>query len=258
VPVTDAVGPDLSGCGVLITRPAEQSGPLIDAIVAAGGTALCLPALEISARDADEIAAELDGLPEPDITLFVSPNAVRFGIAYAGGLVGAIGPGTAAAIREAGVTVDIVPSAGYASEQLLMEDTLNDLRGRTVRIVRGQSGRELLGSTLAHRGARVDYLGVYERRAASPDPQTVDEVLSRWERGGIDAWTIMSVETLDHFLDIVGVRGRELAARTPLVTPAERVIIEAGERLPGAFVSQSDGTSPDALVDAIDAVIVHD
>ena len=254
----DVDGCDLTGRGVLITRPAEQSGPLIDAIVAAGGSAVCLPALDIAARNADDVAADLGDLPDADITLFVSPNAVRFGIAYASGLVGAIGPGTAAAIRDAGVTVDIVPSAGYASEHLLMHEALKDLDGRTVRIVRGQSGRELLGATLEHRGACVDYLGVYERRAATPDRDTVDAVLSQWERGEIHAWTIMSVETLKHFLDIVGPRGEALAARTPLVTPAERVLKEAGERLPGAFVSLSDGTSPDALVDAIDAVIVHD
>jgi len=254
----DDVAANLTGRGVLITRPAEQSGALIDAIAAVGGTAISLPALDIRPRDSDAIAHDLETVPDADITLFVSPNAARFGHAFAQGLVGAIGPGTAAALREAGVNVDIVPNGGFASEHLLTHNALQGLGGKTVRIVRGQSGRELLGATLDHRGARVDYLSVYERRAASPDPEVIDDVLARWERGEIHAWTIMSVETLNHFLDIVGSRGEALAARTPLVTPAERVLKEVGERLPGAFCSLSDGTSPDALVDAIDAVIVHD
>ncbi len=247
---------ELAGCGVLVTRPAAQAVDLVAAIEEAGGSAVSLPALEISGRDRAAVEEQLADLPEPDITLFVSPNAARFGIDYAKGLIGCIGPGTANAVRELGHTVDIVPAGGYNSEHLLMTPQLEDINGKVIRIVRGQSGRELLGSTLAHRGARVDYLSVYERQCPEHPTALVDEVLSRWKAGRIHAWTIMSVETLDNFLALTGDEGAALAARTPLVTPAERVLKEAEERLPGVFVALSHGTSADDLVESIDGVIV--
>ncbi len=250
--------PDLRSRSVLVTRPAGQSRPLEDAIRDAGGVPVSLPALEISARDSGDIAAELDKLPAADISLFVSPNAVAFGIDYATGRVGAIGPGTANAIREQGRSVDIVPQGGFNSEHLLMHDAFADIDGKAIRIIRGQSGRELLGSTLAHRGARVDYLSVYERRCPTHPEDRINKVLDNWVQDGFAAWTILSVETLDNFLAIVGEKGATLAAATPLVTPAERVLKEAEERLPGVFVALSHGTSAEEIVDAVDAVMVPD
>ena len=127
-----------------------------------------------------------------------------------------------------------------------------------MRIVRGQSGRELLGATLAHRGANVDYLSVYARRRPAPDAKTITALLDAWSADQIHAWVIMSVETLTNFLELVGDAGAELARRTPLVSPASRVINEAGERLPGVFAAVADGTSPEALLDTIDSMMIYD
>ena len=87
-------------------------------------------------------------LPDPDITVFVSRNAVEFGIAYAGGELAAIGPATAAAIRDAGSAVSICPASGFDSEHLLREPAFSDMAGKTVRIIRGNPGREKLATEL--------------------------------------------------------------------------------------------------------------
>lgn len=251
--------PDLKDKGVLITRPQEQSRELVDAVEAARGRAFVFPALEIVAREHAEIDAALESMQPPDITLFVSPNAVRFGMRHAGNSrIGAIGPATAAAIESAGHSVDIRPDGGYDSEHLLMSDALSDVDGKTIRIVRGQSGRELLGTTLAHRGANVEYLSVYARGCPAPDSARVDALLEAWQNDEIHAWVIMSVETLENFLELVGDAGAECARRTPLVSPASRVINEAYERLPGVFAAVADGTSPDALLETIDAMMIYD
>ena len=251
--------PDLRGKGVLITRPAEQSRELVEAVEGAGGRAFVFPALEIVGCEQSDIDLSLESMRPPDVTLFVSPNAVRFGIRYAGrGRIGAIGPATAAAIEVAGRNVDIRPDGGYDSEHLLMSGALSDVDGKTIRIVRGQSGRELLGATLAHRGANVEYLSVYSRRCPDADAEQIATLLDAWSNDEIHAWVIMSVETLTNFLELVGDSGAELARRTPLVSPATRVINEAYERLPGVFAAVADGTSPDALLETIDAMMTYD
>ncbi|MDJ0918318.1 MAG: uroporphyrinogen-III synthase [Woeseiaceae bacterium] len=251
--------PDLKGRGVLVTRPKEQSAELIEAITAAGGRPFLYSALDVLGRDAADVDASLEDMQSPDIALFVSPNAVRFGVDYAGdAMIGAIGPATAAALERAGRTVDIRPDGGYDSEHLLMSDALSAIDGKNVRIIRGQSGRELLGTTLAHRGANVEYLSVYARQCPSPEPAETENLLAAWSNDEIHAWIIMSVETLDNFLSLVGDAGAELARRTPLVSPAARVINVASERLPGIFATVADGTSPDALLETIDSVMIYD
>lgn len=250
--------PDLDGQRVLITRTADQAQPLVDAIKAANGTTRIFSALEIRGLPDDAIATSISTLPPADIHLFVSPNAVRFGLAHCReGLVGAIGPGTANAIRAAGGRVDIVPVGGFASEQLLEADALKSIEGKTIRIIRGQSGRELLGSTLAHRGARVDYVQVYERRVPEYSPEDIAALIGNWQSEGFAAWVVMSKETLDNCLALIGDDGEALARSTPLISPASRVIMEAEQRLPGILAVESDGVTPDAIVDAIDGVIVR-
>ena len=251
--------PDLKGRGVLVTRPEAQSAEMVDAITAVGGKAFTYPALEVLADAKADIEASLATMQPPDITLFVSPNAVRFGVEYAGdGKVGAIGPATAAALERASLTVDIRPEGGYDSEHLLMSDALSDIDGKTIRIIRGQSGRELLGSTLSHRGANVEYLSVYARHCPPADDAKTETLLSAWSNDEIHAWIVMSVETLDNFLSLVGNSGAELATRTPLVSPAARVINVASERLPGVYAAVADGTSPDALLETIDSMMIYD
>lgn len=249
--------PDLGGRKVLITRPALQAESLVREVRSANGMPVVFPALEISGCTDAEIARATTRLPPADIHLFVSPNAVQYGLATCNsGLLGAVGPGTARAIRDAGWEVGIVPQGGYDSEHLLDTPELKNIRGKSIRIVRGQSGRELLGSTLVHRGARVDYIQVYKRGVPDYGIPEIQALLKDLESGDFAAWTIMSTETLENLLRIVGDQGASLLREVPLVSPASRVIIEAEERLRGILAVESNGVSPEAIVDAIDGVIV--
>lgn len=250
--------PDLGGRKVLVTRPSDQASALVREIEKANGVAVVFPALEVEGLSEQEIATVTRDLLPADIQLFVSPNAVRYGLASCNsGLLGAIGPGTANAIRDEGLQVGIVPNGGYNSEHLLDTPELTDVAGKSIRIVRGQSGRELLGSTLTHRGANVDYVQVYTRRAPSYTDSEVQRLLTDLSSGDYAAWTIMSAETLDNLLMILGETGTLALRELPLVSPASRVIIEAEERLPGILAVESDGFGPDAIVDAVDGVIVR-
>jgi uroporphyrinogen-III synthase len=245
----------LAGAGVLITRPRHQATELADAVSAAGGRPLLFPVLEIVPVAVEQTAAALAELNAPDIVIFVSPNAVLHGLAYAErAQVAAIGPATRLAIEAAGGRVDIVPTQGFDSEHLLESPELTDVAGKIVRIVRGQSGRELLADTLRSRGATVEYLAVYDRVVPTPEAGEIDDLESLWAAGGVNVVTVMSVESLDNLVALLPASCRALLARTRLVTPASRVIKEALIRFPGIPTTLARGPQAGDLVAAIIAL----
>ncbi len=245
----------LSGFSVLVTRPAGQAAELARAIEAEGGTPVVFPVIDIAPLPPDAVAVAAHRLKPPDIALFVSRNAVHHGLAYAdSAAIGAIGPATARAIEESGHEVAIRPDGGFDSEHLLASSALADVAGQTVRIIRGTNGRELLGKTLAERGADVEYLAVYERRLPEYEQAELAAVASRLERGEIQAITAMSVESLRNLHALLPPSGVAALPKVPLVTPAERVIKECHVRFPGSRPTLAAGPQASDMVRAIIAL----
>ena len=252
-----ADGP-LAGVGVLVTRPVGQSGELVSAIEAAAGRSIIFPVIEIVPRSPQDIESDLRRLGQPDIVIFVSRNAVEHGLAWAGdGTIAAVGPATAAAIEAAARVVDIRPSKGFDSESLLAEPALTAVRGKTIRIIRGVGGRELLASTLRRRGARVDYLEVYARRAPRYTDEEIHGVVRQLEAGDIAVIVVMSVQSFDNLLTLLPDSCHATLAKTPLVTPAARVIKQVSDRLPGCPATLADGPGADEIVRAIARLAPH-
>ena len=218
-----------AAAGILITRPTRQAAELAAAVRQAGGEPVEFPALAIESLTEAEIAAAWADLPRADIVIFISANAVRAALPTIEipeeAALAAIGPATVAELSERGYAVEIVHPSGFDSEHLLQTPELAaDIKGKTVTIVRGEGGRALLGATLAERGATVNYLEVYRRRCPDPDARKRDELLERWETGGVNAVTVLSEATLSNLRHLLGSRGEALLNRTPLVTPSRRVL----------------------------------
>ena len=246
---------ELAGIRILVTRPEHQAQALVSAIEAANGVAVAFPVIEIAPRDRGEIESGLDHLPDPDITVFVSANAVSHGFDYAGdAMLAAVGPATAAAIESAGRHVDIRPASGYDSESLLAEPALRNVSNKAIRIVRGSGGREFLGTTLLERGASVDYVEVYSRRVPDVPDEDISALARQFESGDIDVFTIMSVQSLKNLLALLPATCISALTATPLVTPAARVIKEALDLLPGCKATQAAGPGADEMVRAIAAI----
>lgn len=247
----------LSGTRVLVTRPAEQSKELIEAIGAAGGRAFHLPVIEIVERNEATVLSELASLPTPDIVIYVSRNAVIYGAKAVStptansAAIAAIGPATRNALEEAGYAVTIFPDKGFDSEHLLEHASLLEVAGRNILIVRGTSGRELLADTLQARGATVNYLAVYDRSTAKPDSKTLSELASLWSRGNINVVIAMSVDSLTGLLEILPADCLALLKKTLLVTPSQRVIQAALATLPGSRVMLAQGPQAANMVDAV-------
>ena len=245
----------LQGVGVLVTRPRTQATELVNAIEEQGGRAYCFPVMEIAPFDDNVVRQQAAEMHKPDVAIFVSRNAVEYGIQYAdGGRIAAIGPATAKAVEAAGRVVDIQPASGYDSEHLLAEEPLQDVAGKHIRIIRGTSGRELLAEELTQRGAIVEYLSVYKRRLPRVGPETLADLESRWRQGEINVVTVMSVQSLINLAKILPAWCAAQLATTLLVTPAGRVLKEALDRYPASRPTLASGPGADEMVRAIIAI----
>lgn len=223
----------LRGMGILVTRPAHQAGHLVDLIAAAGGEAILFPTLEIlDAADPCTVNQLIDRLDQFDLAIFISPNAVSKAmplIRAKRGLparlaIAAIGRGSRKELERHGVKQVIAPPSQFDSEGLLELPELQDMRGKRVVIFRGDGGREMLGDALAARGARVEYAECYRR--AKPDADAAP-LLQRWARGGVQAVTVTSGESLQNLVNLLGEAGQQWLRNTPLFAPHERIAATA-------------------------------
>ncbi|PKF61393.1 uroporphyrinogen III synthase HEM4 [Psychromonas sp. psych-6C06] len=90
-----------------------------------------------------------------------------------------------------------VPISSFNSEGVLALPKLQQLDNRSVLILRGVGGRELLKETLLARGASVDYFESYQRVAISlPRSMTID----KWQQHAINGAIISSVELLEQLI----------------------------------------------------------
>ena len=86
--------------------------------------------------------------------------------ALAGATVAAIGPGTAAALREVGLVADVVAARSLAEG--LLEALPGDLAGVRALVARAEEARDTLPDGLRAAGADVDVVSLYRTLAARP------------------------------------------------------------------------------------------
>ena len=225
----------LTGKSIVITRPAQQAQELAAMIREAGGVPVLFPVLEI--RDVEDLKPLLElisRLPGFDLAVFISPNAVNKAmnlITARGGLprgilCAAIGRGSVKELARFGVTDAIAPSRRFDSEALLELPQLSEVRGKKVVIFRGDGGRELLGDTLAARGARVEYAECYRRGRPNPDSAPL---LKAWARNELHAITVTSSEGLRNLYEMIGALARQWLRKTPVFVPHARIADAARE-----------------------------
>jgi uroporphyrinogen-III synthase len=227
---------ELSGRCIVITRPREHAADRADRIRAAGGEPLVFPAIEIlPPEDSDALARVIARLEDFQIAIFISRTAAAKGHAAVMARrgwpkdlrVAAVGAGSAATLRRLGFDAVIAPGGQADSEALAALPELQDLRGKSVVVFRGQGGREWLRAALETRGARVDYAECYRRIRPAAD---AGPLLARWQRGEIAAVSVTSAEGLTNFVDMLGPAGKDYLCATPVFVPHPRVA-EAAARL---------------------------
>jgi uroporphyrinogen-III synthase len=223
----------LAGRRVLVTRPAGQTAHLAELIRAAGGEPVLFPALEIlDVEDLQPLVALIGRLDAYDLAVFVSANAVDKALDLvqtrrtwpAALRVATVGRGSERALHRHGFAAVIAPDERFDSEGLLDLPELKQVAGKRVLIFRGDGGRDLLGDTLAARGAIVEYAECYRRGRPRADPAPL---LALWERRQLDAVTVTSSEGLANLHELLGEAGRRWLLLTPLFAPHERIAAAA-------------------------------
>jgi uroporphyrinogen III methyltransferase / synthase len=241
----------LRGRRVVVTRARAQAVDLAEALEAQGAEVLVAPTIRIEplpAATLGALRAALGALARYRWVVFTSQNAVRvvldrmagWGIA-AGALgqvpVAAIGPATAAALAEGGITAELVPPRFVAEavvEALAARGGLGG--GARILVPRALEARDALPEGLRALGAEVEVIPVYRTVTAEGDGQGLARELLA---GRIDVVTFTSSSTVRHFVKLVGADaatcGRFAAAVIgPITAKTARevgvpVVVEAAE-----------------------------
>ncbi len=221
----------LGGLRVLVTRPDPEGSSLATAIRAAGGQAVCFPAMAIRALAPDATLDRLaNGFPQRPLSVFVSRNAVRYGVAWLrerslwpaalAGDLATVGAGSAAELASLGAVNIIAPHGATGAEALLGCPELADLRARDAILFQGVGGSDDLADALVARGARVFRAAVYRR--TRPSGALPAALLRR-----VDLVTATSTEVLRNLHALAGPAAAELLKALPLLVTSDGAAREA-------------------------------
>lgn len=165
--------------------------------------------------------------------IFVSRNAVEFGLPMIGQYGGmppiarvmAVGAETAKQLYRHGIDAHF-PDHGQGAEALLKVDTMKDLRGSRVLIVRGELGLDWPAEEMRNRGAEVIEAKCYRQSLPSASSKQLREILDH--RRPIDGVFVHSQQSLIHLIELAGSEVDHLLAAT-LVAGSKKIAQRAKE-----------------------------
>jgi len=243
----------LNGLKIVVTRPRDQAMKLARSIELAGGAPLLFPLLDISAvPDTRVLYEQISRLEQFDLAIFISPNAVCYGIGAIRATgeipsklkIATVGQGSAKALRNLGVIDVIAPTERFDSEGLLALPELQNISGWKVMIFRGDGGRELLGNILQERGAAVEYAACYQRSKPQQDACALHNAAP-------DAIIVTSSEALGYLWQMMDDDLRNSLCDIALFVPHERIAALARQQ--GWHKVLLTGSGDEGLLSALTA-----
>lgn len=212
---------------IIVTRTREQAGELSSRLGELGAQVIEMPTISIAEpHDVKEFMQSVADCHSYDWLLFSSANGVeRFFSAFfkiyrdirsiGGARIAAVGPATAAKLKQYGLAVDVMPEKEFTAEGLVKaikkaKSKFGDLAHQTFLWVRPEQARDVLAEQLGKEQAIVDLCLAYSNKAVQIDLQGD---LAK-QAGSADWITFTSASTVHNFM----ASGLQLAATTKIAS----------------------------------------
>ncbi len=212
----------LTGQRVVVTRTREQAGEFIAALSELGADVISLPVIRIEPpTDKDPLKDVLLELGTYDWLVFTSANGVTefFRYFFAGFedlralgniRIAAVGPGTAARLRELHLRVDVVPEESLGVKVAAAINKFEDVENLKVCLLRAERANPDLADALNKLRAIVDDVAVYR---TEPETEDITGAGARLLTEGAEWITLTSASTVENFHQRFDLPG--LVARFP-------------------------------------------
>lgn len=215
----------IAGWRVLVPRGGSWGHAVAARLVEHGAVPVIAPLIGFTPTDdAGGLADGLGRLAAGDFDWLVVTSATT--VAQLSGVtvpartrIAAVGPATAAALAEAGLRVDFVPSADFSAPALVGE--WPGEAGSRIFLPQSAIAEPVLAEGLRAAGNRVEAVAAYRTIGARVAPEIVDEVRS----GGIRAILVTSGSVARE----VAAQLAPIPAETMIACIGPRTAVEAGE-----------------------------
>jgi len=198
----------LFGQRIVVTRRSEQTGSFARRLTELGADVLEVPTIKIAQpTETDAIVDALLELNSYDWLVFTSTNGVTafFDIFFrrfqdlrdiGGARIAAVGPATAAKLRELHLQVDLTPQEFTARKIAEAFKKYQDIENVKMCLLRAEVANHDLPDALQELGAIVDDIAIYKTVPETEDPTGAGK---RLFEDGADWLTFTSNSTVEHF-----------------------------------------------------------
>jgi uroporphyrinogen III methyltransferase/synthase len=198
----------LFGKRIVVTRTREQASGLSRHLTELGADVLEIPTIRITGPSQREVLAEaMGGLGGYQWLVFTSPNGVTSFFDYyfkafddIRGLgcvrLAAVGPATAAKLKELHLSVDAMPDKYVAKDIAKSIAAKDDLENLRILLLRAEVANPELPKLLEEQGAIVDDVAVYQ---TVPETEDVTGSAARLMEDGADWLTFASSSAVENF-----------------------------------------------------------
>ena len=245
----------LFGKRIVVTRATQQAPILSEKLRELGADAIEMPATQIARLDLGPLRNSIDRIADYDWLIFTSQNAVAIfweqllgrgkdSRALAGLKIAAVGPATAGALLEHGITVDVIPQRFVAEGLLEMLGERDDVSGSKVLYITAEGARDVLPAGLREMGAE---LAIIEAYRTIPDGEGAATLARAIEAGKVDLATFTSASAVRGYIDAVG---EDLAHKVPAASIGPQTsdaLREAGIEVE----AEAEESTIDGLVSAV-------
>lgn len=236
----------------ILMRPRHQAQPLqVKTIV--------LPMIDIRSLTVDSKAIE--NIHNAEYVIVTSQNAVWNAPANVIAALQAreprvitMGASTSHALVQNKIPVYLTAPKGSQSETLLDLKALQteSVQNRSIVLLAGKGGRDLIANTLEARGAKITKIEVYEQ---VPIQYDMNSLIEEWQQSGLQScFIVTSLNILHNFISQVSDEHMSWCLSQPIIVVSERVQSFASE-CGFKHIINAKGADSSSLTAALDSIL---